>query len=92
MDFTGLHINILARHTLNKNPSYAIANGKERQWIFHGFKILLLNNIGEDLFKCLNLNYDVLPNQLKKCFRLCSLWPEDKNIPKDTIIQQCTLF
>ena len=25
MDFTGLHINILARHTLNKNPSYAIA-------------------------------------------------------------------
>jgi len=24
MDFTGLHINILARHTLNKNPSYTI--------------------------------------------------------------------
>jgi len=26
MDFTGLHINILARHTLNKNPSYAIGS------------------------------------------------------------------
>ncbi|KAG1342051.1 Disease resistance protein RPS5 [Cocos nucifera] len=42
----------------------------------------------EDMFPRLKLSYDYLPDDvIRKCFLLCSLWPEDCSISKSDLIE-----
>ncbi|KAG2603455.1 hypothetical protein PVAP13_5KG772866 [Panicum virgatum] len=50
-------------------------------------KLLEITNTDEELFERLKFDYDKMTENRKKCFLMCSLWAEDKNIPKEKLIE-----
>lgn len=65
---------------------------ESRDWIaaidlLNESKLSELNDMDEELFECLKLSYDSLPDTMKACFLLCSLWLEDENIPRNKLIE-----
>jgi len=50
-------------------------------------KLLEITNTDEELFVRLKFGYDKMTENQKKCFLMCSLWAEDKNIPKEKLIE-----
>ncbi|KAM3355026.1 hypothetical protein ACQJBY_025659 [Aegilops geniculata] len=63
-----------------------------REWrtardLLRNSKLHEITNTHEDLFKRLQESYNILTAVMKKRFLLCSLWPENKNIPMKILIR-----
>jgi disease resistance protein RPS2 len=53
-------------------------------------KLHQLTGRNEDLFRCLQESYDNMTDDMKERFLLCSIWPENENIPTKKLIRWWT--